>query len=306
MFIKLDAKGIDVLKTLSSQTRVDIISILSRSPSSVTKVAKELALSKAIVSRHFRLLEDSRIIKLIDTESFSDNRRKEFTLAVDHIEIDFPKKLHLPFKEIESEIKLGFFSDFHVTPTCGIASPKTPIGELDDPRSFVSNNRIDASLLWFSESGYVEYIVPNELPKSSRLELLELSLEISSEFPESNNNWPSDISFYINDILIGTWTAPGNYSDVRGALTPTWWENHLSQYGVLKHIRITHKDTGIDGKHASPINLDDLNLDKSPFIKVKISVDSNSIHKGGLTIFGDSFGNHPQNILLRYYYTENG
>ncbi|MDH6363997.1 putative transcriptional regulator [Enterococcus sp. PF1-24] len=303
MFIQLDNNGISTLKALSSDTRVTIIHLLSNEPSTVSEIAKKLNLSKAIVSRHLRLLEDARIIKLDDSKNSSDNRTKNFKLAVDHIDIDFPKKIHLPFQESITEIKLGYFSDFSAEPTCGLVSETKVIGELDDPRSFVSNERIEASLLWFSD-GFVEYVVPNQIPADAHLELLELSLELSSEFPESNNNWPSDISFFINDIPLGTWTAPGNYSDVRGTLTPKWWASTLSQYGVLKHIRVTNTDTGIDGKMVSNTKLNDLKLDTSPFIKVKIGVKPDAKNKGGLTIFGNAFGNHPQNILLKCFYSD--
>jgi predicted transcriptional regulator len=304
MYIQLDNRGVNILKALASTSRVSIIQILSKEPSTVSKIAKELNLSKAIVSRHLRLLEEFNLIKLDDSKQTHDNRNKKFQLAVDHIEIDFPQKIHLPYKEIETEIKLGYYSDFSVIPTCGLASTTDMIGEVDDPRAFVSNDRINTSLLWFS-NGFVEYIVPNQIPNNARLELLELSLEISSEFPESNNNWPSDITFYINDIPIGTWTVPGNYSDVRGTLTPKWWKSQYSQYGVLKHLRITHNNTGIDGKRLSLTTLDDLNLNESPFIKVKIGINPDAQNKGGLTIFGENFGNHPQNILLKCFYSEN-
>ncbi|MDO2410936.1 hypothetical protein QUB72_09920 [Enterococcus faecium] len=103
--------------------------------------------------------------------------------------------------------------------------------------------------MWFSD-GYVEYIFPNPLEASDQPELLDISLELSSKFPVSNNNWPSDISFYINDVKVGTWTAKGNYSDVRGRLTPDWWDSRFSQYGMLKHLRINTKDTGIDGEQT--------------------------------------------------------
>ncbi|MFS1030065.1 ArsR/SmtB family transcription factor [Enterococcus casseliflavus] len=303
MDIQLDESGIQVLKALSSDTRIEMIKLLSEQPATISELAKKLNLSKSIISRHIRFLEDSKLIKLDNAKHTSDNRTKQFHLTVDHVEINFPKKIHLPYKEVETEIKLGYFSDFSIEPTCGLASPTQIIAELDDPRSFVSNDRIKASLLWFSD-GFVEYIVPNQLNKDVSIELLELSLELSSEFPESNDTWASDISFYINDIKVGTWTAPGNFSDVRGTLTPKWWNSEYSQYGILKHLRITRKDTGMDGKRLSFITLDDLNLIRSPFIKVKIGVDKQAKNKGGLTIFGKDFGNHPQNILLKLFYSD--
>lgn len=303
MDIQLDKMGIQVLKALSSDTRIEIIRLLSEQPATISELAKKLSLSKSIISRHIRFLEDTNLIKLENSDHITDNRTKQFHLTVDHVDINFPKKIHLPYKEIETEIKLGYFSDFSIEPTCGLASKTKIIAELDDPRSFVSNDRVNASLLWFSD-GFVEYIVPNQLKRDVTIELLELSLELSSEFPESNDTWQSDISFYINDIKVGTWTAPGNFSDVRGKLTPNWWNSEYSQYGVLKHLRITRKDTGMDGKRLSFVTLEDLNLTDSPFIKVKIGIDTQAKNKGGLTIFGKEFGNHPQNILFKLFYSD--
>lgn len=40
-------------------------------------------------------------------------------------------------------------------------------------------------------------------------------------------------------------------------------------------------------------------------MKIKIAVDEDSEHVGGLTIFGENFGNHPQDIQFNLYYSEN-
>ncbi|MBP2112214.1 ArsR/SmtB family transcription factor [Paenibacillus silagei] len=303
MFLELDDHGISVLKALASDTRASMLRLLLHTPLTVSELAAKLNLSKAIVSRHIRLLEDAKLIKLQDNLEATDSRKKNFIVAVDHVALNLPQKLHLPFKVITNEIKLGYYSNFSVTPTCGLASQAKIIGKLDDQRTFVSNDRIEASLLWFAE-GFVEYMIPNDFNHNFTAELLELSLELSSEFPGSNNNWPSDIAFYINDVFLGTWTAPGNFSDVRGKLTPNWWDNELSQYGLLKHLRVTKKDTGIDGQKISSVTLAQLKIEDSPFIKLRIGIDGNSKNKGGLTIFGEHFGNYPQNILLKLFYTE--
>lgn len=303
MELYLDDAGLVIYKALSSETRLDILNRLANAPATTSELAHELGLSKAILSRHIKMLEDAKLIHLSHTFVSSDNRKKVYTLKVDQIQINFPQKIYLPFKKKTSEIRLGFFSDFSVTPTCGLASSQNVIGDIDDPRSFVLNERIDASLLWFS-SGYVEYMIPNLLNENEKPELLELSLELSSEFPVSNNNWPSDITFYINDIDVGTWTCPGNYSDVRGKYTPLWWDSNYSQYGLLKHLRINGKDTGIDGHKISDTCLHDLHLTDSPFIKFRIGVKKDALNPGGLTIFGNDFGNHNQNMLLSVYYSD--
>lgn len=303
MELYLDDTGLVIYKALASETRIDILKKLANAPATTSELAHELGLSKAILSRHIKILEDARLIHQSHTFVSSDNRKKVYTLKVDQIQINFPQKIYLPFKKKTSEIRLGFFSDFSVTPTCGLAGPQNVIGDMDDPRSFVLNDRIDAVLLWFS-SGYVEYMIPNLLDENEKPELLELSLELSSEFPVSNNNWPSDITFYINDIDVGTWTCPGNYSDVRGKYTPAWWDSNYSQYGLLKHLRINNKDTGMDGHKISDICLHDLHLSESPFIKLRIGIKKDALNPGGLTIFGSDFGNHNQNMLLSVYYSD--
>ena len=46
-------------------------------------------------------------------------------------------------------------------------------------------------------------------------------MELSSEVPGTNLDWPSDITLWVNDIIVGTWTSPGDYGDKRGVYTPT-------------------------------------------------------------------------------------
>ncbi len=304
MQLYLDQNSLPVYKALASETRLEILNLLADTPSTISKLAQKLNISKAIMSRHIKILEEANLIHLSRSYASADGREKVYTIRVDKINIIFPRKIYLPYKKILHEIKLGYFSDFSVTPSCGLASKEAIIGRLDDPRVFVSNERIHASLLWFSD-GFVEYKVPNTLEANQHPEMLELSLEIASEFPISNNTWPSDISFYINDVLAGTWTSPGNYSDVRGKLTPKWWDERYSQYGLLKHLRITDTDTGIDGEKLSDVKLSDLHLESSPFITLRIGIDEHAKNRGGLTIFGENFGNHPQNILLSVFYSEN-
>lgn len=302
MELNLQQDGIEVYKALASETRVQILLILAETPATASELAVQLHMSKAILSRHLKMLEDVKLIHLSHNYASADGRKKVYTLNVDQIRINFPHRIYLPFKKKISDIHLGLFSDFQVSPTCGLADAKHTIGDMDDPRSFVLNERINASLLWFSK-GYVEYRIPNFLETNEFPEMLELSLELSSEFPISNNNWPSDITFSINGIEVGTWTCPGNFSDVRGKLTPDWWDSKYSQYGLLKHLRINHTDTGIDSHKLSDITIDDLHLNDSPFIDLRIEVKENAENIGGLTIFGKEFGNAPQNILLSVYYS---
>ncbi len=300
MEINLNKENINIFKALASETRIQIINILAETPCTASELAQMLGLTKAIISRHLLELEDTRLIHLSDSRS--NGRKKVYVLNVDHININFPQPIYLPYKKMVQDIKPGLYSDFNVAPTCGLASDSHVIGRFDDPRSFVDMSRAEAQLLWFSK-GYVEYKIPNSLAESDHPELLELSLELSSEFPDSNNTWPSDITFSINGVEIGTVTVHGNFSDVRGRLTPAWWDDKYSQYGQLIHIRSSHDDTGLDGHFLSSATIDDLHLTDTPLITLRIEVKENAVNQGGVTLFGEKFGNEEQNILMTVWHT---
>ncbi|WP_390409187.1 ArsR/SmtB family transcription factor [Lacticaseibacillus jixiensis] len=294
--------SLPLLHALDSQTRMDILNLVAKQKLTVTEVADQLHYSKAIISRHVEALRAVGLIQVSASDS-GDHRQKLLSAATDNIIINLPEQVFPTLKRFTYNIPLGnYFSNDGITPTCGLASKSAIIGEMDDPNAFLLPQRLDASLIWFAH-GSVEYIIPNQVVNDLQPEMLEISLELSSEFPESNNNWPSDISFWLNDLKVGTYTVPGNYSDVRGRLTPSWWDSRFSQYGLLKHIRIHKDDTGIDGQHLSAVSLKDLNLDHSQFLHLRIGIDSNAANQGGLTLFGKHFGNTPQDIKVVYYYS---
>ena len=137
--------------------------------------------------------------------------------------------------------RAGFhYSNYRVCPTCGLASDKALIGEVDDARYFDHPERYTADILWFTK-GFVEYNIPNFIPSYQKITQLTLSAELCSEAPGVNNVWPSDISFYINDVCVGSWLSPGDFGDSRGLFTPDWWFPNWNQYGMLKLLVINKK-----------------------------------------------------------------
>lgn len=302
MEIDLTNNSLPVYEALANETRLKIMNLISERELNMSELAESLKISNAMVSKHIKKLEEAQLIT-IERRSGKSGVQKIIQLTVDDIHVAFPSKVFPTLRVYKNEIRPGLFTDFEVEPTCGLASVDHIIGKLDEPSYFFSENRVDASLVWFSE-GFIEYKLPNPLLEKDCPEMLELSLELSSEFPVSNNVWPSDISFYINDVKVGMYTVPGNFSDVRGKLTPSWWNDTNSQYGLLKHLRVTKFDTNIDGVHLSDKTIRELKLKTNPIIKIRLAVEDTSEYVGGLTIFGKGFGNHPQDILLNLYYAE--
>ncbi|WP_207942248.1 hypothetical protein DOK78_000660 [Enterococcus sp. DIV2402] len=290
-----------VFQALASETRLKIIRFLGNQKKSIGDIADYLKISKAITTRHIQQMEDCGLLG--SERGINEHRNKKIVyLKVDNIHIKFPKKVYSEFQLHSTDLKIGHFTDFSVKPTCGLATVKEIVGKSDEPKYFLDTNRVDAALLWFSE-GFVEYKIPNLLRDNEVPEMLEISFEIASEFPISNNIWPSDISIFINDIKVATYTVPGNFSDTRGRYTPRWWNDHFSQYGLLKHIRINKLDTGIDGEKYSTVTIDSLKLHDHPLMKLRFEIEEDAKNKGGLTLFGQGFGNHDQNILINTYYS---
>src|SRR5262249_25447409 len=149
---------------------------------------------------------------------------------------------------------IGAYVDCQVLPTCGLLSTTVPIGMLDDPASFYEPEHGNAQLLWFSQ-GYVEYRFPNRLPPAAVPDSLDLSMEICSEAPLYNLDWPSDITIWINGVEVGTWTSPSDFGGEPGRLTPEWWTPRNTQFGLLKVWHVDNQESKIDGFRISSIKI---------------------------------------------------
>lgn len=293
--------GLELFKALGSDIRIQILKILlENNQMSMNQLANELNISNGALTGHIKKLEECGLISTSNDSSGHGNQ-KLCSLIQDRILVEIEKPIDLN-NVYNTSIKVGQFSSHNVYPTCGMATSSFVIGELDDVRYFDHPDRFNADIMWFTK-GYVEYVIPNLIPRNQKITQLSLSAEISSEAPGIDNNWPSDISFYINDTLVGTWTSPGDYGDVRGMFTPEWWPQNWNQYGLLKLLVINHKGTFIDGLKISDVTTSELNLDYTSTIRFRIAVEEGSAHVGGLTIFGKSFGNYDQDIVVSINYT---
>lgn len=296
MQLDITDDSLKVYEALASNVRIRIIQLLSKNKMSIKELAQALGLSSAIVTMHIRKLEGANIIK---TEKVGQS--KISSLKVDHIDINFPEKIFDAFDVQENDIPIGLYTDYHVEPTCGLATVADFVGPVDEPKYFMDPQRMDAQILWFTK-GFVEYQTPNYLSKDSKLEMMEISLEISSEFPFANDNWPSDITFTLNGIELGTWTSPGDFADIRGRLNPDWYPDNLNQYGLLKTIRILNHGTYMEGDPLSAVTINDFAADADMW-RLRIEVKEDAANVGGCTLFGQGFGNYEQDIKLKSYYS---
>lgn len=294
-------EGLELFKALGSDTRIQILNLLLENKQmSMNQLAAKLDITNGAMTGHIKKLEACGLISF-SGESAGHGNQKLCTIRHDRILIEIEKEQDAE-NVYTTELKIGQYSAREICPTCGLATAGALIGEVDDTRYFDHPNRFNADILWFTK-GFVEYTIPNFIPGCNKITAISISCEMSSEAPGINNDWPSDISFYINDTLVGVWTSPGDFGgDVKGLLTPDWWPLNWNQYGLLKLLVINKKGTFIDGLKISDVNIESLNLNPRDSIRFRMAVEEDADNVGGLTLFGSSYGNYSQDIRVSLNY----
>lgn len=290
-----------VLKALASQPRLRILELLSDRVLNVSEIAEALASPLSTVTSHVGVLEEAGLLRA-EMKPGERGLQKVCTRVYDRVILDLPGTAPAPQEPVvHLPMPVGGYVDADVHPTCGLAGPTSLIGMVDDPTSFFEPGHAEASLVWF-RSGYLVYRFPNRLPPRTLPTSLRFRAEICSEAPMHHEDWPSDVTVHVNDVRIGTWTSPADFGGRRGVLTPGWWDDRNSQFGLLKEWRVTAHGTWIDGVRVSDVTLDELALRDRPTIDVRIGVEADAQHVGGLNLFGKAFGNYPEDLTLSVAY----
>lgn len=294
--------SLPVLKALASETRMLILGLLSHNVLNVSELAAALGLPHSTVNFNLKQLELAGLLH-VEYEPGTRGSQKLCSKRFDEIQIKMPGVAieSSGTERTEISMPIGNYRHLEAKPTCGLASETKIIGMLDDPRSFFELEHLFAQVLWFRQ-GYVEYAFPNNLPYGATPVALELSMEICSEAPQYDPDWPSDITIWINQRELGTWTSPGDLGGSRARLTPDWWQLDQSTHGFLKRWRVTDGGTVIDGETLSTVTIEALALGANNHIAVRIGVKADARHVGGINLFGRKFGNYPQDIVMRLEY----
>jgi len=288
------------LAALASENRLAILELLGDKILNVQQISDELGLSQPTVSSHIQRLEE---VGLIAT-SFRPGQRgtqKSCSSLFDEIVLQLVAEPEAPVAHArELSMPIGAYTGFEVFPTCGLAHRGSIIGLLDDAESFSFPERMNAKILWFAR-GHVEYTFPRIVPPGAAVTRLDFSAELCSEVAGFDNAWASDISVWINGVEIGTWTSPGDFGGERGRLNPSWWQDRYTQFGSLKNWTVDTHGTYVDGVKLSGVRVQELGLDRGP-VRVRLGNRPDAHHIGGVTLFGDGFGNYQQDLVLRLIY----
>lgn len=294
MQIRLTEENLPFFEALASPVRIRIIHHLARRDANVKELAEAIGISSAIMTSHVKKLEDVGIIK----SQRNSRKGKVCSMLNTNFSLEFPQYGRDSQYSYETAIPVGHYTVAEVEATCGIADEYKVIFGYDDPRSFFDARRSSAQLIWFA-NGFVEYTVPNYVTAPQTMASIEITAELSSEYPHYRDDWPSDIDLYLNGEYACMWTSPGDFGKKRGKLTPSWWTSN--QYGLLKSFRINGNGVFIDEEMVSGKTLRDFHADRGA-LRIRFAVSERGRRPGGLTIYGKKFGNYPQDINVRIGY----
>ena len=289
-----------IAKALSSSIRIEILKTLKNSAMSVSELAEALSQPVSSTALNVKILENAALIstEIIYTKAGRTRlcRRTYDNLEISTVASDVGSdgQPH----ELIKKIKVASFSSYSdVTAPCGMISATNYIGQVDDPDIFFSPERLRAQLIWFT-SGVLEWRISK---RSMVIPVKEISLsfEACSEAPFYRNDHKSDITVWVNDVEIGTWTCPGDFGGRRGQLNPSFWPLGNTQFGIWTNWRVDSTGTSFNGKPLSDVTVNDLRIRENPYISLKIGVKKGAKNMGGLNLFGEKSGDYPQDIIVR-------
>lgn len=292
-----------VAKALSSGVRLDILEILKEKPQNISELSERTGIPISSTALHIKVLEEAG---LVITQSMPGLRGSQRVCGLKINQVTMTllnQKDAIPRDNIFTQtMPIGNYFDCQIKAPCGIASETGFLGSEDSVYGFYSPDKHTAQILWFTQ-GYLEYRFPNiQMQKIKHIKSLEFSMEMCSEAPGYNNFWKSDITFWINGKEIGFFTSPGDYGGRKGKQSPQWWDDNMTQFGILESLSITENGTFLNGETISSLTLKDFCLRESPYISFKLGVKDDAHYVGGLNLFGEKFGDYAQNIIMKIVY----
>jgi predicted transcriptional regulator len=293
-----------IAHALSSDVRIKILKLLSTSQENIVEIAEKLILPISTVASHIKVLEEAGLI-VTEIQRASRGTMKVCSRTFDDIYMNLNQSVgyNNPKNCYEIEMPIGHYADCNVHPTCGIMNANGIFPSVDNPAQFYHPDRVTAQLIWFRK-GFVVYKFPLlSAASDAKMDSIQFSMELCSEAPRYDHNWPSDITIQINDKEIGTWTSPGDFGDRRGNLNPSWFPAFNTQYGLLKTWKVERQGSYLDDVKISDVTLEDLKLEGHQFVSLKIEVKANATNIGGINLFGKGLGDYSQDIIMRIMYS---
>jgi len=293
-------EAVEMCRALAQDSRFAILQLLSEGDKNINEIGTALGVSQSTVTKHVQQLEQ---VGLVQSEYMPgvQGMQKRCKLRYNRLIINLAPDIVTDDRIDEISMPIGLYTLVSPGGTCGLANRTKFIGFLDKPQSFYDPERASAEILWMA-NGFIEYTFPNDLPTTMEVERIELVMEVCSEAPDHNPGWPSDLTLWINGVEVGTWTCPGDFGGKRGLLNPTWWVEHMTQYGLLKIWSVDRDGSYVDGSRISDVTITRLLALPQHPLTIRLGVKPDAEHQGGFNLFGRGFGNYAQDLVLRLHY----
>ena len=290
-----------VAHALASPVRVRIMRALGERSMNVGELAQKLDIPMSSAALAVKTLEEAGLI-MSEMQPGTRGAMKICSRKTDTMSISLMRGEEESSNVLTLQMPIGGYSIAEdIQPTCGIVGDNAYICDMDDPSGFYVPGRFGAQLIWFRQ-GMLEYRFSYQQMDKMEIEWLELSFEACSEAPMHRDPWKSDIGVQINGKSLGLWTSPCDCGGRHGRLTPAWWPELSTQYGFLKTWRVTPEGSFVGEERVGDVDLQALDLRGNNHISVRIGVPGDTQNVGGINLFGEGFGDHPQGIVLRLGY----
>lgn len=305
--VTLNLSNIDrvtsISKALSSKVRVEILRLLDNQALNISSIAEALDIPVSTAALQIKVLEEAGLVMSEPLPGIRGSQKVSgIRVKTVHIDIKSTDDDASMNRTVKISMPIGNYWDCSVTAPCGVSSEKQSISPDDDTDAFYLPERTTAQIIWFYK-GYLEYRFPKRhLSDHGSIKGVEFVFEACSEAPGYNNDWPSDITVWINGVEIGGFRSEGDYGGRRGKLNPEWWPDILTQYGKLYTVMIDDEGCFVDNRLTSKENIHSLHINEGDYISFKIGVKESSEFVGGINLFGNRFGDFEQNIDMLLHY----
>ena len=103
----------------------------------------------------------------------------------------------------------------------------------------------------------------------------------------------------VNGTEIATLTSPGDFGGRRDKYTPSYWPVISTQYGILMEFIVNFSGVYVNNVFKNDaVTISDLQLEGKDYVELTLRIKPDAKHKGGINLFGKSFGDHPQGIVM--------
>ncbi|MCM1367784.1 MAG: helix-turn-helix domain-containing protein [Roseburia sp.] len=271
---------------LASPVRVEILKqVLEKRADSLDALAKKLHLSNGAITQHVKKLCELGLVRQVNV-SGKHGIAKKCVVAVDRIIIDISTDVESE-NECIFDLPIGQFSAAAVNPYCALATTDGWIGERDDPRYFTYPERTRAALIYFN-SGKISWTLPSPPKKQGKPKSISVSLELSSKPYGHGYKRDSAVTFFLNDVKLGTHVLDGEFTDRKGLFTPRDFDD-VCQYGKYKTISIDGRGAFLDGVKLGDVTISDIDTENLVFSLAT---------ENGIAVFGKGYGDY--DCGLRY------